>query len=310
MMENAPPGRRLPVSVSMRPSARLRNFLQSAEPTFLMEAHDGISARIVERAGFDGIWASGLSISTALGVRDCNELSWTQVLHAVDYISEAVSVPVLVDGDTGFGNFNNARRFAAKLAQVGAAGVCLEDKLFPKLNSFIGEQQPLVTIDEFSGKLRACRDAVPPEELVIVARIEALVSGHSLAETLERAHAYHEAGADAILVHSKSVDGQEILDFLAAWRNRSPTIVVPTTYHGVGADALHEAGASVVIWANQNMRAAISAMQEVSRSIWRSRSVSQVEGSIISVPDLFDLMGYDELAVAERAYLQSPHRGS
>lgn len=283
---------------------QLRALLDAPELAFFMEAHDGISARIVEGAGFEGVWASGLSISTALGVRDCNELSWTQVLQVVDYITDSVSLPVLVDGDTGFGNFNNARRFAAKLVQVGAAGVCIEDKLFPKTNSFIGDRQPLADLDEFCGKLRACRDAVPPEDLVIVARIEALVSGYPLQEALSRAQAYHAAGADALLIHSKSIDGREILDFLAAWGRRCPVVVVPTTYHRVGTDALHDAGASLVISANHNMRAAITAMQDVSRSIVERRSVTQIEASMVSVADVFRLVGYDELTVAEGKYLK------
>src|SRR5215211_2892500 len=110
-------------------SARLRALLQSPDVAFLMEAHNGLSARIVEEAGFQAIWASGLSIAASLGVRDCNEASWTQTLECIEFMADAVGVPILVDGDSGHGNFNNVRRFVAKLEQRGAAGVCLEDKL-------------------------------------------------------------------------------------------------------------------------------------------------------------------------------------
>ena len=106
-----------------------------------MEAHNGLSARIVEEAGFRGIWASGLSISAALGVRDNNEASWTQVLEVVEFMSDATDIPILLDGDTGYGNFNNMRRLVRKLEQRGVAAVCIEDKLFPKTNSFIGGGQ-------------------------------------------------------------------------------------------------------------------------------------------------------------------------
>ena len=109
-----------------------------------MEAHNGLSARIVEEAGFRGIWASGLSISAALGVRDNNEASWTQVLEVVEFMSDATHIPILLDADTGYGNFNNMRRLVKKLEQRGVAAVCIEDKLFPKTNSFINsERQPL-----------------------------------------------------------------------------------------------------------------------------------------------------------------------
>ena len=97
-----------------------------------MEAHNGISAKIVEQAGFKGIWASGLSVSAALGVRDNNEASWTQILEVLEFMSDATNVPILVDGDTGHGNFNNMRRFVKKLCQRNIAGVCIEDKIFPK----------------------------------------------------------------------------------------------------------------------------------------------------------------------------------
>ena len=133
--------------------AALRHELLSPTLSFLMEAHNGLSAKIVEEAGFAGIWASGLSISAALGVRDNNEASWTQVLEILEFMADATSLPILVDGDTGYGNFNNVRRLVRKLCQRGIAGVCIEDKLFPKTNSFIGEAQPLADIDEFCGRI-------------------------------------------------------------------------------------------------------------------------------------------------------------
>ena len=97
-----------------------------------MEAHNGLSARIVEQSGFKGIWASGLSMSAALGIRDNNEASWTQLLETVEFMSDSTSIPILLDGDTGYGTFNNFRRLVRKLEQRDIAGVCIEDKLFPK----------------------------------------------------------------------------------------------------------------------------------------------------------------------------------
>ena len=110
---------------------RLRELIASPTLTFIIEAHNGLSAHIAEEAGFEAIWASGLAIAASLGVRDCNEASWTQIIDVVEFMADAASVPILVDGDTGHGNFNNARRFVRKLEERGAAGVCLEDKTFP-----------------------------------------------------------------------------------------------------------------------------------------------------------------------------------
>src|SRR6188474_2618112 len=112
-------------------ATQFRRLLNSPRLEFALEAHNGLSARIVEEAGFAIIWASGLSMSAALGVRDNNEASWTQVLEVVEYMADATQVPILLDGDTGFGNFNNMRRLVKKLEQRGVAAVCIEDKLFP-----------------------------------------------------------------------------------------------------------------------------------------------------------------------------------
>jgi phosphoenolpyruvate phosphomutase len=142
-----------PAGASSSKATRFRSLLLSPELTFLMEAHDGLSAKIVEEAGFPAIWASGLTVSAALGVRDSNEASWTQVLEVLEFMADATSVPILLDGDTGCGNFNNVRRLVRKLCQRGVAAVCLEDKLFPKTNSFIGDHQPLADVDEFCGKI-------------------------------------------------------------------------------------------------------------------------------------------------------------
>ena len=115
----------------------LKRLINSPTLAFLIEAHNGLSAKIAEEAGFEAIWASGLSISTSLGVRDCNEASWTQVLEILEFMSDGTRIPILLDGDTGYGNFNNMRRLVHKLEQRGVAGVCIEDKIFPKQNSFV-----------------------------------------------------------------------------------------------------------------------------------------------------------------------------
>ena len=109
--------------------SQLRELLCSPDLSFILEAHNGISARIAEEAGFRGIWASGLALSAQFGVRDNNEASWTQVVDMVEFMADVTNVPILLDGDTGYGNFNNMRRLVRKLEQRGVAGVCIEDKL-------------------------------------------------------------------------------------------------------------------------------------------------------------------------------------
>ena len=284
-------------------AAAFRAELTAPELSFLMEAHDGLSAKIVEEAGFKGIWASGLTMSAALGVRDSNEASWTQVLEVLEFMADATSIPIMVDGDTGYGNFNNVRRLVKKLCQRGIAAVCIEDKLFPKTNSFIGEGQPLADIDEFCGRLKAGKDSQSDEDFSIIARTEALISGWGLDEALRRAEAYHAAGADGILIHSKQKAADEVLAFAREWGQRCPVLIVPTTYYATPTDEFRKVGIAMAIWANHNLRASITAMREVSRRIAAEQSLAPVEGTMVAVREVFALVGNEELIEAERRYL-------
>ena len=247
--------------------------------------------------------ASGLSISASLGLRDNNEASWTQVLDVLEFMSDATTLPILVDGDTGYGNFNNVRRLVRKLGERGIAGVCLEDKIFPKTNSFLGERQPLADIAEFCGRIRAGKDSQTDPDFSIVARTEALISGHSMDEALRRAEAYHAAGADAILVHSKKKDAAEITGFMTRWDNRCPIVIVPTMYYATPAETFRQAGISLVIWANHLVRSSIAAMRDTAARIAQSESLLEVEGRVTSVREIFALTGNDELEEATQRYL-------
>src|SRR5258706_14321668 len=218
-------------------SGKLRRMLQSEQLEFLIEAHNGLSARIAREAGFGGIWASGLAISAQFGVRDNNQGNWTQVVDMLEFMADASDLPILLDGDTGYGNFNNMRRLVHKLEQRGIAGVCIEDKQFPKTNSFLaGERQPLADIAEFSGKIAAGKDTQTDPNFSIVARVEALIAGWSMDEALRRADAYRLAGADAILIHSKLSKPDEILTFAREWARRAPLVIVPTRYYSTPTD--------------------------------------------------------------------------
>lgn len=290
-----------PASVSK--ARRLRAMIESPDLRFLMEAHNGLSAKIVEEAGFEGIWASGLSMSAALGVRDNNEASWTQVLEVLEFMADATSIPILVDGDTGYGNFNNFRRFVTKLCQRDIAGVCVEDKLFPKTNSFLGSHHPLAEIDEFCGKIKAGKDSQTDENFCIVARTEALVAGYPVGHALRRAEAYHAAGADAILIHSKKSTPDEVLAFCRQWDNRCPVVAVPTKYYATPTQRLRDAQVSVAIWANHNLRAAISAMRDVCRKLREQETLVNVEEEVARLGDVFALAGNEELELAEQTYI-------
>ncbi len=289
---------------SLTRAARLRRMLLSDRLEFILEAHNGLSARIVREAGFKGIWASGLAISAQYGVRDNNEASWTQVVDTLEFMADASDLPILLDGDTGYGNFNNVRRLVRKLEQRGIVGVCIEDKQFPKTNSFIdGERQPLAEIDEFCGKIKAGKDTQSDDNFSIVARVEALIAGWGMDEALKRAEAYRQAGADAILIHSKLAKPDEILAFCHEWANRAPLVIVPTKYYSTPTDVFRTAGISLVIWANHLIRAAAAAMQAVALDIHDTETLVNVEERIATVDEIFRLQGAQEYAAAERVYL-------
>lgn len=281
-----------------------KEMLHSNTLEFLMEAHDGISSKIVENTGFKGIWASGLCISTALGVRDSNEISWTQVMHVLEHMSEVTNIPILVDGDTGHGNFNNVRILVKKLGKLHIPALAIEDKIFPKTNSFIESDQSLADVNEFCGKIKAAKDSQTDADFSLIARTEALIVGASMNEALDRAQAYYEAGADGIIIHSKKSQATEILEFSKQWHHPCPLIIIPTKYYSEPTSSYENKNISMVIWANHNMRAAIKSMENICQTILKESSVSHIEHDISSVNDIFQLLDYHELSEAENKYLR------
>lgn len=291
------------MTLRQRRTTTLRSHLFGPALHLFAGVHDALSARIAEEAGFSGLWASGLGISAQLGLRDANEASWTQVVEAVDHMAEATRVPVLVDGDTGWGDFNNVRRFVAKLEARGAAGVCIEDKVFPKMNSFQSNgREALAQVGEFCSRLRAAKDAQRDPDFIVVARVEAMVVGGSVAEALERAGAYAEAGADAVLIHSKQPSAEQVMDFMRQWRALRPVLLVPTAYlHSTSPEALHAAGASVIIRANELLRSAIASMQRSAKALLATERA--LESEIAPLSEVFRLQRMEELNNARERYL-------
>ncbi len=290
---------------------QFRTLLQSEQLEFICEAHNGLSAKIVEEAGFAGIWASGLSISAQFGVRDNNEASWTQVLEDLEFMSDATKVPILLDGDTGYGNFNNMQRLIRKLEQRNIAAVCIEDKLFPKTNSFLkGDAQPMADMQEFCGKIKAGKDAQTDPDFCIIARVEAFICGWGLTEALRRAEAYHQAGADGILIHSALSVPDEILAFKREWGGRSPVVIVPTKYYSTPTDVFRQHGFSMVIWANHMLRAAVATMQKTARALKESENLLSIEDKVAPVSEIFRLQNAAELLEAEERYLPRGAEGT
>ncbi|TYO95471.1 phosphoenolpyruvate mutase [Xenorhabdus doucetiae] len=276
---------------------RLKNKIQ----TQFMEAHNGLSAKIVEQAGFEAIWASGLSISASMGLSDRNEASWTQVLSALEQMSDNVDIPILVDGDSGFGNYLNVIRLVKKLNQISINALCIEDKLFPKINSFIGEKQELAPIEEFCNKIKAAKDT-GGSNFTLVARVEALISGKPMTEALERAEAYRQAGADAILIHSKKNTATEVFEFSQHWKGKLPLFAVPTKYYNTKYSEFIYYGIDNLIWANHLIRSSIYSMKRTAERIYNEKSLINVEHNVSTLEELFELTNERNINKLEKLY--------
>ena len=281
----------------------LRRLLQSEHPVVLAGAHDALSARLVEQAGFEGVWASGFEISTSHCVPDASLLTMTELLEAAARMVTAVSLPVVADCDGGFGNAINAIHMVHAYERAGIAGLCIEDTVFPKRCSLYEERhRELVDIDEQALKIRAACDA-RRGETVVIARTEALIARLGMEEALARGRAYAEAGADCVLVHSNHNTADEVLAFAGHWKHAVPLVAVPTTYPDTHVNDLCAAGYRMVIFANHGVRAAIRAVRATLQQLRACGYAAAVEPTVVPLADVFDLVGLEQLRANERRYL-------
>jgi phosphoenolpyruvate phosphomutase len=267
-----------------------------------MGAHNALSARLVQQAGFDAVWASGFEIAATRAQPDANILSMTECLEIAAELAEAVEVPVLADCDSGFGGVGNVAHMVRSYEARGIAGVCIEDKLFPKLNSFVDGHQDLAEIGDFAARIAAATEARRDPDFVVVARIEALIAGAGMEEALRRADVYEQANADALVIHSKRDVPDEVYEFAERYAGTLPVIVIPTTYPNVTVDELAARGIDAVIYANQSLRAAVIAMRNVMARIRSAGSTAAVEAEIAPLPELFDLQRMGELLSRQERY--------
>ncbi|MEU6177767.1 isocitrate lyase/phosphoenolpyruvate mutase family protein [Streptomyces coeruleorubidus] len=276
---------------------RLRELFARPGAVRLAGAHNPLGARLAQRAGFDGVWSSGLEVSASQGVPDTDILTMSELLSVASSLAAAVDVPVVADCDAGYGNAHNVMHMVRRYEAAGIAAVSIEDKRFPKVNSFVPGRQELAPVGEFCGKLAAAKAAQSTPDLVVIARIEALIAGWGMDEALSRGEAYARAGADAVLIHAKGSSPEPILDFLAQWTLPTPVVVVPTTYHTITATELAAAGAKMVIYANHGLRAGITAVTDTFASILRDDRTTGIEDRIAPLATVFDLQG---MAVQKR----------
>jgi phosphoenolpyruvate phosphomutase len=264
-------------------------------------AFDAMSAKLVEINGFDAVWAGSFAISATYAVPDASILTMTEFFDAASKMADTCKIPVIADCDTGYGGPSNVSRMVKKYENAGIAAICIEDKTFPKQNSLLENgQNNLISEKEFVAKIITAKDAKQDKNFMIIARVEALISGAGMDEALKRATAYEKAGADAILIHSKKKTPEEIFKFADLWEGNSPIVVVPTTYDSVKIDELIDHKIKLVIYANQTLRAAHASMNRMLKQIINSNSLSETEEEISSMEEIFNLQEMFDIKTKEK----------
>ena len=253
-------------------------------------AYDALSAKLVETSGFDAIWAGSFAISATHALPDASILTMTDFLRVSENMVDACNIPVIADCDTGFGGPANVSHAVKKYEKAGIAGISMEDKIFPKQNSLLeNSKQELLSEKDFVAKIIAARESKNDKNFMIIARTEALIAGKGMNEAIRRAEAYENAGADAILIHSKKSTPEEIFEFSEQWKGIIPLVVVPTSYTSVKVNELISHKIKMVIYANQSLRAAHEIMSKILKEIIEKESLDEIKINISSMNDIFKL---------------------
>jgi phosphoenolpyruvate phosphomutase len=274
----------------MTNSQKLRKLIEEKPIVKVGGAYDALSAKLVETSGFDAIWAGSFAISATHALPDASILTMTDFLRATENMVDACNIPVIADCDTGFGGPANVSHAVKKYEKAGIAGISIEDKIFPKQNSLLeNSKQELLPEKDFVSKIIAAKESKKDQNFMIIARTEALIAEKGVDEALRRAVAYENAGADAILIHSKKNTPDEIFEFSEKWNGAIPLVVVPTSYPSVKLNELVSHKIKMIIYANQSLRAAHDIMTKVLKDIIEKESLDEVKIHLSSMNDIFKL---------------------
>ena len=285
----------------MSTTKNLAELLNSKPIVKVCGAFDAMSAKLVELHGFDAVWAGSFAISATHAVPDASILTMTEFFDAASKMAETCKIPVIADCDTGYGGPSNVSHMTRKYENAGIASICMEDKVFPKQNSLLENgQNDLISEKEFVAKIIAAKEAKRDKDFMIIARVEALISGAGMNEALKRATAYENAGADAILIHSKKKTPEEVFEFAESWKGNLPIVAIPTTYNTVTLDELISHKIKMVIHANQTLRAAHASMSRILKQMINSNSLSEVKEEISSMEDIFHLQKMYDVKTKEK----------
>jgi len=292
--------------IGITPEIRMRRFrrLINSKPIIrILEAHSGLTSLIIEnlfvekdnlKKEFDGVWISSLTDSTSKGKPDIGIIDLTSRLNTTNEILETTTKPIILDGDNG-GDIDHFVSMVRTLERLGVSAVIIEDKTGLKRNSLFGTEinQIQEEISRFSEKISKGKKAQVTEDFMIIARIESLILGKGIYDALIRAKAYIEAGADAIMIHSKEKEPKEIFKFCREYsriENKVPLVAVPTTYSHITENQLKDLGVNIVIYANHLLRSAYPAMVKTAESILRNERAYEAEEFCLSIKDILNLI--------------------
>ena len=285
----------------MSQAENLVNLLEKKEIVKVCGAYDAMSAKLVELNGFDAIWAGSFAISAIHNVPDASILTMTEFFNAASNMAQTCQIPVIADCDTGYGDANNVRHMVKKYENAGIAGICMEDKTFPKSNSLLKDgNNQLLSEKDFVAKILAANEAKQNKSFVIIARIEALISGIGMEEALKRAYAYEKAGADLILIHSKKISPDEIFEFSKSWNGSVPLVAIPTTYYSVKIDELIDHKIKMVIYANQTLRAVHLSLSRLLQKMRDANNMNEIQDQMSSMEDIFQLQEMYDMKSQEK----------
>lgn len=282
---------------------QLRRLIKVKPMVRIMEAHNGLTGLIVEKIKikeknntlqFDGIWESSLTDSLSKGKPDTAAVDVTSRLQTIEQILEVTTKPLIVDGDSG-GLIEHFIFTVKSLERLGVSAVIIEDKIGAKRNSLFGTEvdQKQDSIEAFSEKINQGKKAQVTDDFMIIARIESLILGKGVEDALKRASAYIDAGADAIMIHSKDKTPKEIFEFCKGYKKfkyRVPLVAIPSTYSSVREDELRKAGVGIVIYANQLIRSAYPAMVKTAETILKNKRALEADEYCLSIKEIIKLI--------------------
>lgn len=285
---------------------RLKQLLAMRPIVKTIEVHSGLTGLIAEKTvvehqgeldQFDAMWISSLCDSTAKGKPDIELVDMSSRIRTIDDVMDVTTKPIILDGDTG-GLIEHFVYNVRTLERMGVSAVIIEDKTGLKKNSLFGTEveQTQDSIENFSAKIRAGKDAQRTDDFMIIARIESLILERGMEDALTRAKAYVEAGADGIMIHSRKKTPEEIVEFCRMFREtdqETPIVVVPTSYSSITEEELVKAGINIVIYANQLTRSAFPAMQKTAETILKNHRSLEADEALMPFKDIIRLI--DEL---------------